>query len=83
MHVLYKRLKNSGRAKTDTIHVSCIFSHGRWKPEHGAWSRAAVPTAAPYRLPLTRRSLHWWSACIHVSICVRKMADRIRGGAII
>ena len=44
MHVLYKHPKNLGRAKTDMIHVSCIFSHDCWKPEHGAWSRVAVPT---------------------------------------
>lgn len=44
MHVLYKHLKNLGRAKTDMIHVSCIFSRDCWKPEHGTWSRVAVPT---------------------------------------
>lgn len=44
MYVLYKQLRNLGRAKTDMMHISCIFSRDCWKPEHGACSRVAVPT---------------------------------------
>lgn len=54
------------------IHVSCIFSHDSWKPEHGAWSRVAVPTGPCCSLQAITSGVH-----------VQKMTHRIRGTAII